>query len=86
MAIAPNVDRDCTIALVTSIMYNLHDNTKIDDTRPPNTHPSVLQVGKRTKMAVSQPEQFTIELFKLRWLPYRAYYQNKTKFTTFISF
>ena len=83
MAIAPNVDRDCTIALVTSIMYNVHDNTANDHTRLPSTHPSVLQVAKRTKMAVSQAEQLTIELFELRWLPYGAYYQNKTKCTTF---
>ena len=64
-------------------MYNVHDNTANDHTRLPSTHPSVLQVAKRTKMAVSQPEQLTIELFELRWLPYGAYYQNKTKCTTF---
>ena len=50
---------------------------------PPTLTPQYCKSAKRTKMAVSEPKQLTIELFKLRWLPYGAYYQNKTKCTTF---
>ena len=69
MAIAPNVDGDRTIALVTSVMSNAHDNTADDHTRLPTTRPQVLQVAKCTIMAVSQPEQLRIERFELCWLP-----------------
>ena len=72
MAIVPNVDHHCTIALVTSIISNVHDNTADDHTRLPNTHPEVLQITKRIKMAVSQLEQLRIKLFELRWLPCKA--------------